>query len=98
MAEPTFWEIECGKLRTSGIPVHAFYVQPEAQASFEQISQKAGEGGVCQDLDMKNPQASTILCNLLTNRILESLGQTEEEKKLFKDLYLKTYADARIMH
>jgi hypothetical protein len=98
MAEPTFWEIECEKLRKSAIPVHAFYVDPEARASFEQISQKAGEGGVCRDLDMKNPQAATILCNLLTNRILESLGQTEEEKKLFKDLYLSTYSDAKIMH
>jgi len=98
MAEPTFWEIECEKLRKSEIPVHAFYVDPSAQASFANISQKAGEGGVCRDLDMRNPQAATILCNLLTNRILESLGQTEEEKKLFKDLYLKTYADARIMH
>jgi hypothetical protein len=99
MAEPTFWETECEKLRKSAIPVHAFYVDPSAQASFASISQKAGEGGVCRDLDMKNPQAATILCNLLTNRILESLGQTEEEKKLFKDLYLKIYADtARIMH
>jgi hypothetical protein len=98
MAEPTFWETECAKLRVNKIPVHAFYVHPSAAASFEQISQKAGEGGVCQYLNMGDPQATTLLCNLLTDRILESLGQNEEEKKLFKDLYLKNYSDAKIMH
>ena len=81
MAEPTFWETECEKLRKSSIPVHAFYVNRSAQASFASISQKAGEGGVCRDLDMKNPQGATILCNLLTNRILESLGQTEDWRR-----------------
>jgi hypothetical protein len=78
MAEPTFWEIECEKLHKSGIPVHAFYVHPSAQASFANISQKAGEGGMCRGLDTKSPQDATILCNLLTNRILESLWQTED--------------------
>ena len=106
MAEPTFWETECEKLRKSAIPVHAFYVDPSAQASFASISQKAGEGGVCRGLDTKNPQDATILCNLITNPILhpffwfffKSWLKTEEEKKLFKDLYLKNFPDPRIMH
>jgi hypothetical protein len=100
MADQTFWEDECVKLRANGIPVHAFHVNKRSNVveNFKQISQKAGENGVCQFLDIASSQGATILCNLLTNRILESLGQTEEEKKLFKDLYLSSYPDARIMH
>ena len=100
MADQTFWEDECVKLRANGIPVHAVHVNnlPRVVENFKQISQKAGEDVVGQFLDIASDQGANFLCDILSRRIVDSLCQTEEEKKLFKDLYLSSYPDARIMH
>jgi len=100
MADQTFWEDECVKLRANGIPVHAFHVnkRPNVVENFKQISQKAGEDGVCQFLDIASDQGANFLCDLLSRRILDSLGEGEEEKKKLASIYSATFPPPRIMH
>jgi hypothetical protein len=100
MADQTFWEDECVKLRANGIPVHAFHVnqRPNVVENFKQISQKAGEDGVCQFLDIASDQGANFLCDLLSRRILDSLGSDEEEKKKLASIYSATFPPPRIMH
>ena len=100
MESQTFWEDECAKLRANGIPVHAFHVNnhPKVAQNFMQISQQAGENGVCQFLDIADPQGTTILCDLLTSRILLSLGADEEEKKKLMSAYREKFPEPKIMH
>ena len=95
MESQTFWEDECAKLRANGIPVHTFHVSNRSNVvqNFMQISQKAGEDGICQFLDIANPQGATILCDLLTSRILLSLGADEEEKEKLMSAYRETFPE-----
>uniref|UniRef100_A0A7S1NSQ9 Uncharacterized protein n=1 Tax=Eutreptiella gymnastica TaxID=73025 RepID=A0A7S1NSQ9_9EUGL len=69
---PTFWETELGYIKDAGIPVHAFYVSAEAQPVFQTIA--AETGGMCAALDIYSPAGAEMLTNIVTERILHSVG------------------------
>jgi hypothetical protein len=100
METPTFWEDECVKLRAKGIPVHAFYVKnrPHIAQHFKQISEKAGQDGRCEFLDIKHTQGASILQDLLTSEILKNLAEGEEEKKKLMMAFRAKFPEPRIMH
>ena len=100
METATFWVAECEKLRANGIPVHACYVNrfnsEHVAQSFRQISERAGQGGVCQYLQESTNHA--FLSDLLSSRILNSLGANQDEKEKLMTAYREKFPAPCSLH
>ncbi len=71
-SQPTYYENELAKLVERKIPVHAFYVKPEARSSFQAIA--SATGGESDALDIHSSAGADKLTDLVTKRILNTLG------------------------
>jgi hypothetical protein len=69
---PTDFVVELAELVRNEIKVHAFYVDSDARAAFELMSQQSG--GEPNYLDVDSPQAGEELTDLVTRHILAQQG------------------------
>jgi len=79
-ARPTYYENELKKLAAHRIPVHAFYVDVEAQKAFEAIANATG-GRSCE-LNINEPAGAKMLTDLVTLEILRNIGGEQKGESL----------------
>ncbi|CAF0744473.1 unnamed protein product [Adineta steineri] len=87
-AQSTYYEDELAKLISNNIPVHAFYVEQSAEATFRAIATKTK--GRCEMLDINSSLGSKMLTDLVTEEILRSIGGTTRGNALV-DAYRKKF-------
>ena len=91
----THWQTEAAKLKGSDIPIHSFYLYSGAKYNLQKIADAGGEGGKCVPLDINSSNGSATLTDLVTQQILFSSGESEEQgEKLvaeYKKMFSKTY-------
>lgn len=71
--EMTFYRRELEKLKAKNIPVYSFYLHQGAKNNFMEIS--SFTGGRCEELDINSSDGADRLTNIVTERILASVGQ-----------------------
>eukprot|EP00732_Lithocolla_globosa_P002131 Lithocolla_globosa_v1_NODE_1296_length_2695_cov_5.603638.p2 type:complete len:165 gc:universal NODE_1296_length_2695_cov_5.603638:543-49(-) len=69
---PVYYKEELEKLKEANIPVHSFYINSGAEATFTEIASVTG--GECGPLDVNSPAGAERLTQVITERILENLG------------------------
>ena len=74
---PTFWMNEINRLKACNVPVHAFYVDNNAESNFRNIA--AETGGRCESLDIHSSSGAEFLTNLVTEEILRKAAGTKGE-------------------
>jgi hypothetical protein len=72
---PTYFEAEVSSLSEKNIPVHAFYVHPQAEENFKFIAEKTG--GKSEWLDIESNDASEKLTNLVNIEVLRNIGGSD---------------------
>ncbi|CAF0939888.1 unnamed protein product [Adineta steineri] len=87
-AEATYYEDELKKLISKQIPVHAFYVAKQAEASFKKIAKETG--GRCHLLDINSQAGANMLTDLVTEVILKNVGG-EAKGNTLVDAYRKKF-------
>ncbi len=68
----THWDKELNTLRKNDIPVHAFYLEYGAKASFEKIAMYTN--ATHRKLDIDSSSGKDLLTDIITRRILDSIG------------------------
>ena len=94
-AEKTFWRQEAEKLKASGVPVHAFYVDEDAKANFTEIATLTN--GRCEFLDVNSTKGADLLTNMVSEVLLNNIGQQNGGKgadlvNAYKKKFLKSYS------
>jgi hypothetical protein len=101
METATFWVDKCEKLRANEIPVLAFYTNrfncEHVVQSFRQMSERAGQGSVCQHLATDSSDYA-FLSDILSSRILNSLGANEDEKEKLMTAYREKFPAPCSLH
>jgi hypothetical protein len=89
----TFYKDELQKLKNNNIPVHAFYLDNGARSNFEEIARETG--GKCESLNINSSMGSDILTNVVTEQILNSIGQArgkgDELVNAYRSKFSKSY-------
>lgn len=88
---PTYVDDEIRKLKDKQIPVHAFYVDADAKASFEEIATISG--GISGELDIDSAEGAERLTQVVTERILENIGGGALVE-LYRAKYVRGYVTA----
>ena len=83
---------EVAKLKANNIPVHAFYLDNGAKLNFEEIS--AATGGKSEFLKINSAAGSDRLTNLVTEKILNSVGQARGKGDELVQAYRKKFTKA----
>ena len=83
---------EVAKLKAKNIPVHAFYLDNGAKLNFEEIS--AATGGKSEFLKINSAAGSDRLTNLVTEKILNSVGQARGKGDELVQAYRKKFTKA----
>ena len=89
----THWQTEAAKLKSSDIPIHSFYLYSGAKYNLQKIADAGGEGGKCVPLDINSSNGSATLTDLVTQQILFSSGESEEQGERLVAEYRKTYVN-----
>ena len=71
-AQRTDWEAEARRLADRAIPVHAFYVDRDAEGAFKLISERTG--GTSGFLDVNSADGAALLTDTVTECILRGIG------------------------
>ena len=74
--------------------MHSFYLVGGAKPKFEEISRITG--GKCDYLDINNPNGSEILTNLITEKILQSVGQATGKGDILVNAYKSKFSKAYV--
>lgn len=93
-ANQTHYSVELQHLKNDKVPVHAFYVASSAQHNFQEIA--FSTGGRCEPLDINSGAGAAMLTNLVTEVILNKIGQENGKGGALVDAYrnkfIKSYA------
>ena len=89
-ANKIFWEQEANKLKSSNVPVHAFYVADYAKENFTAIATRTQ--GRCEFLDVNSPAGADLLTNLVSEVVLNNIGQQNGKGDDLVKAYRKTYS------
>ena len=85
---------EARLLGSNGVPVHAFYLHNGAKSKFEEIARITS--GKCAFLDINRADGSELLTNIITEKILQSVGQSrgkgDELVNAYRSMFARTYA------
>ena len=74
-AEATHAAIELKKLKENDIPVHAFYVHPNAKAAFTQIAEYTNpDDPICEMLDIESTRGAEALTAVVTKSVFDSFS------------------------
>ncbi|CAF0828795.1 unnamed protein product [Adineta steineri] len=87
-AQSTYYEDELAKLISNNIPVHAFYVEKNAEATFRAIATKTE--GRCEELDINSDSGAEMLADLVTEEVLRNIGGDTRGNELV-DAYRKKF-------
>jgi len=85
----TFYMRELDKLVERKVPVHAFYVANVAKKNFMEIAQKSS--GRCELLDINSENGAKLLTDLVTEQILNNIGQHEGNSEQLVESYRKKF-------
>jgi hypothetical protein len=91
-AQATYYENELAKLISNNIPVHAFFVDNNAEVAFKTIASRTG--GRCEMLDINSSSGAQMLTDLVTEEILRNVGGSSKGNDLvqaYRDKFWKSY-------
>jgi hypothetical protein len=88
----TYYKAEIQELKNKGIPVQAFYVLSNAKFSFEEMARDTGGNSAYLDISAAN--GADQLVDVVTKRILASVGGTKDGAKLV-EAYNRKFGNGR---
>lgn len=77
---PTYWEKETEILAKKQVPIYTFYVHQAARNNFAEIAQRSR--GQSSYLEVNSNAGSELLTDVVTKRILTSVGGESRGKEL----------------